>query len=218
MAETAGLVVGGIALVSLFSTILEVHDYLEEARRFSEDIKIVFTKVNVMQERLNQWNRSVTGGELELKSTETLDPKCPEETQTMYECLLGIQLVMKSLARVCIRYKRKRRIEIDGKDTSRPSPRRILPAPFSGSFVPNPVYDAAHPLGSQGNRKSWKLKWSWVVIDRRKVQKLIIEADFLINNLEKITESLRQHKETGSGQLCSKIVVTCQNLKLKCMI
>lgn len=59
MAETAGLVLGGIALVGLVSTCVEIAEYLESAKNRATDFKMALTKVNLIKQRLRDWGAAL---------------------------------------------------------------------------------------------------------------------------------------------------------------
>lgn len=59
MAETAGLVLGGIALVGLISTCVEISEYLESAKNRAGDFKMALTKVNLIKQRLRAWGAAL---------------------------------------------------------------------------------------------------------------------------------------------------------------
>lgn len=59
MAETAGLVLGGIALVGLVSTCVEIAEYLESAKNRATDFRMALTKVNLIKERLRAWGAAL---------------------------------------------------------------------------------------------------------------------------------------------------------------
>lgn len=59
MAEAAGLVMGGIALVGLISTCVEIAEYLESAKNLAADFKMALTKVNLIKQRLRAWGAAI---------------------------------------------------------------------------------------------------------------------------------------------------------------
>lgn len=60
MAEAAGLALGGIALVSMVSTCLEILEYVESAKNLARDFKLAVTKVTLIKQRLNDWGAAMS--------------------------------------------------------------------------------------------------------------------------------------------------------------
>lgn len=60
MAETAGLVLGGIALAGLVTTCMEIVEYLESAKNRAGDYRLALTKVNLIKERLRAWGAALS--------------------------------------------------------------------------------------------------------------------------------------------------------------
>ncbi|KAL9941183.1 hypothetical protein ACHAP6_009242, partial [Verticillium nonalfalfae] len=54
MAETAGLVLSGIAITTLFTSCVEVLEYFENGRNWICDLGLAQAKVNLMKIRLSQ--------------------------------------------------------------------------------------------------------------------------------------------------------------------
>lgn len=59
MAEATGLVLGGVALVGLVSTCVEILEYLEDARNRAGDFRVALTKVSLIKQRLSDWGSDV---------------------------------------------------------------------------------------------------------------------------------------------------------------
>ncbi|KAG7102552.1 hypothetical protein HYQ44_018362 [Verticillium longisporum] len=66
MAEAAGLVLGGVAITSLFTACIEILEYFENGRNWVCDLGMAFAKVNLMKVRLSQlqddWLNTAVGG------------------------------------------------------------------------------------------------------------------------------------------------------------
>lgn len=59
MAEAAGLALGGIALVGLVSTCVEIAEYLESAKNRESEFTMALTKVNLIKQRLRDWGAAL---------------------------------------------------------------------------------------------------------------------------------------------------------------
>lgn len=60
MAEAVGLALGGIALVSLVSTCVEILEYVESARDLARDFRLALTKVSLIKQRLTDWGTAMS--------------------------------------------------------------------------------------------------------------------------------------------------------------
>lgn len=192
MAEAIGLVFGGVSLVSLFSTFIQVHDYFEELKSFSEDVELVFTKVNVIKERLQQWARSISRDTLGEETAKALDTRWPEQ-RGIQECLQAMQRILGLTVKLCHRYRYRQKRQKG--QTAQASLFGLLPSSPSQLFVllDNPTGSLVErPKIFKHKNSSLKLRCIWVFAHKRRIGKLINELDFLLNNLEKVTENLRQ--------------------------
>ena len=192
MAETVGLVFGGVALVSMLSTFTEIHQYFHDARFYGDDVQLVFTKVNVMKQRLNQWTRSISKETLDEETAKALDAGWPEQ-RAIQQCLEAMQRILTNTANICYRYRSK-----EQREATRP-----LSPPISN--YPSHLYLTLNHRASSNdltetqtnglgnNDGSPKLKkLLWVFSDKKKIEKLVTDFDFLLNHLEKVTENLRR--------------------------
>lgn len=88
MAEAAGLVLGGVALVGLISTCVEISEYLESAKNRAGDLKLALTKVNLIKQRLDDWG-SARGAQ-----PARMPPPDPQSSHTIDPSACGVLLLI----------------------------------------------------------------------------------------------------------------------------
>lgn len=59
MAEAAGLAIGALSLVGLFSSAIECMEYVDLARNYAQDYEIALVKFLLLKGRLNAWGESL---------------------------------------------------------------------------------------------------------------------------------------------------------------
>lgn len=59
MAETAGLVIGGIGLLSLFDSCMSAFEYVDSGRQYGKDYNKAALKINLLRLRLSRWKQTV---------------------------------------------------------------------------------------------------------------------------------------------------------------
>lgn len=103
MAETAGLVLGGIALVGLISTCVEIAEYLESAKNGARDFKMALTKVNLIKQRLCDWGAALpVDTPHDKQSNHTVAP--PGCGVLIEETLCGIKVLLDKTNRMSKRH------------------------------------------------------------------------------------------------------------------
>lgn len=186
MGEVVGIALGSI---TLFSTLIDLVDFFQEARFFSEDVEIVFTKITVMKERLDQWTRMISVDSLGQETAKALDTRLPQEND-IQGCLYRMRTILEHTVRTCYRYRRRQKPTTHAKQALARLRQRYAPS--------HPPSQAAEALPSELSQPRThkpvplRLKFLWVLADKKKLQKLMSDLDFLLNNLEKVTENLRK--------------------------
>jgi len=95
MAEAAGLVLGGVALVGLISTCVEISEYLESAKNRAGDLKMALTKVNLIKQRLDDW------GSARGTQPVNMPPPDPHSNHTIDSSACGVLLLIEeTLSRI----------------------------------------------------------------------------------------------------------------------
>lgn len=194
MAEPVGIALGSIAL---FSTFIDLVDCFQEAKDFSEDVDIVFTKVNVMKERLDQWSRMVSGDALGEETGRALSARLSEQ-KDIHGYLQRMRTILDHTVRTCHRYCRRQ--------NSSKNMTQALSCFLQQDAPSHMPITASRPLYAELRQPTTRklvplrLKLSWVLTDKKKIEKLMGDLDFLLNNLEKVTENLRNHIISNHGR------------------
>ncbi|KAF2232564.1 hypothetical protein EV356DRAFT_517322 [Viridothelium virens] len=171
MADVAGLVIGAIALASLFSTCIELFDYFELGRSYACDYQLACTKLGLLRARLSQWgdalNVAAPGGEHPV-----LRDCWPIEGEIVGRSLLGIQSILDNTTLLVEKYnvERKGRSMIKSLTVQA---RQIIRA------------------GTDSNSRLIRRRTLWAIHDKVKFDALIQDLSFLIENLEKVVNRLR---------------------------
>lgn len=89
MAETAGLVVGVVALASLFNTAVECFEFVQLGRSFGKDFQTSQLKLDSARLRLSRWGQSLGLGE-DVRDVTSLQGRFGSEANVKHaEALLG---------------------------------------------------------------------------------------------------------------------------------
>jgi hypothetical protein len=183
MAEAAGLAVGTIALASLFQTCLDFLEYIEDARSIKCDRERGETKLGLLKMRLKQW-----GGDLQVTTPGHehggLREHWSEENGTIKNCLAGIAGILKDASTLMYGY----------------APCKKNPVSILSEFdFFGEDYKAIENLDPRQNTTkgfaTLKQRILWALKDKRRLNTLIIELDFFVTNLEKVTQRV-----TNSGK------------------
>lgn len=201
MAEAAGLVLGAVAFAGVFSTCMEMLEYLEHSRNFARDVQITLTKLSFMKQRLQDWGTGLPGTVVDADKTGPTPLKYDSsERQLITESLFGIKAILASTASLCARY---------GKGVHTPCSNPLHPrqAPNLSGDSHILVGSEGRPTAHNGECISYKKsegtlrapacintlrqKASWALTDRRKLNDLIADLEFLLSNLEKVSKRLK---------------------------
>ncbi len=186
MAEAAGLTLGGIALASLFSTCIEMLEYFEKGKNLTRDLGVALTKVNLMKRRLSQWGSAMAvnppGAEAQV-----LRDRWPIESGVIIESLSGIQDILNTTTKVCRKYQWCNKDKLQWADDHRPEASLLEPA--------GTIRCSSRPPQRRSVLHTVHRKLAWVIQDRKRVESLIADFDFLLSNLEKIGERLINERQ-----------------------
>jgi hypothetical protein len=184
MAEAAGLALGGIALASLVSTCVEFIEHFEDGRDCMRDFSLAVTKVKLMKIRLGQ-----LGG---IDNT-SIGPHLPDGdaggdwhhvSSAIPDSASGIMDIIQRATKICRRY------SYGGHDeASMPGPQAA--AQSSQEQRHDSVSSGETLQGPTGRRatlQAVRRSISWAFHDKKKFNGLISDLDFILCNLEKITE------------------------------
>ena len=95
MAETAGRVVGVVALTGLFNNTVECFEFVQLGRAFGKDFQTSQLKLNNARHRLSRWGKSLSLDE-DVRDTASLQGRFGSEANVKHgEALLG-QIIARS--------------------------------------------------------------------------------------------------------------------------
>ena len=172
MAEAAGLALGGIALVSLFKSCVDLFEYFELGKSYHYDYHLASTKVRLLRARLNQW-----GDELQSQQTGEDDSLiCSEKCTTITDSLLGIKEILGCTDKFGEKYGiDRRRVSIL---------QQVVKLPLQ--LINDRETRVEEHYQKRSNSISLRRRTTWAIHDKRRFDLLIADLDFFITNLEKV--------------------------------
>jgi hypothetical protein len=194
MAEASGLVIGAIAMASLFSTCIDLFDRFELGRNYAYDYEIACTKMCLLKARLSDWGISLNLG-VPGRECPALRQHWMEEQDVVGRSLFGIKEIFENASLLAEKYKL--------------IPER--PGIVKNVILHRPK-QAESDSTEQNSPKCTETRWSqlrkrtvWAIHDKQKFDTFIENLSFLIENLEKVTKriekrSLKQNPCTNQGE------------------
>lgn len=180
MAETVGLAFSGVALISLFSTCLEMVDYIDNGKSYFTDAPIAATKVELLRTRFKQW-----GEDMNIMNADHVEESAwsPDENKIIVDSLEGIKKVIETALRFTGKHKispslQHGRLLFDDKRNYTPGN-----SPITTTWI---QYTSVI--------KNLMKRTTWAVLDKRKLNSSISELEFLIENLEVVSRHHRQNR------------------------
>ncbi|KAM0715092.1 hypothetical protein Q7P37_009557 [Cladosporium fusiforme] len=160
MAEAAGLAVGAIALASLFTTCIELLDYFELGQRYEDDYDLACTKINLLQARLSTWGQ-VT--QIQEPGREHPSLRDPSNRIAVSSSLITLRTILSNTDDLRKKYEFFQEKHGFAKRPCRPQ----RPAFLSLSL---------------------RRRTTWSIRDKGKFDRFIVDMNFLVENIEKVTE------------------------------
>jgi hypothetical protein len=166
-AEAAGLAVGVIALASLFTTCVELLDYVELGKNYLEDYRLACTKTNILHARLSIW-----GGAAHILHPGHEHPllRVPAKRDAVGASLQSLKDVLSNTEIL------RRKYDLGTQELTLSTKDRARPQKFA--------------IWSLNLRR----RTTWSIRDKAKFDRFIEDVSFLMNNLEKVTETLGSSK------------------------
>ena len=178
MAEVPGLIIGAVALASLFSTCIDLFDRFELGRNFIADYQLASTKLSLLKTRLWHWGRALN---IEVPGSEcsSLREHWYEEKDIVGRSLLGIERLLSDVSLLEEKYK------MSPKPVSR---LRYCAVQSRSSLSRSSSDSTTAPLSAA---TFFRKRTTWAVHDKGKFDALIQDLSFFIENLENVTLRLR---------------------------
>ena len=192
MADLAGLLLGTVALASVFGSCVELFEWFELAQNHKEDYQIACTKLSLLFSRLKTWGASlsVTNPGREHPA---LRQRWKEERDVIGRSLLGIKHIFENAALLAEKYK------LTPEESRETQP--TLPNEAMGLLTDMTGFKP--PKTKTNFWKSWRKRTVWAIHDKQKFDGFIGDLSFLIENLETVGDrivlsSISRDKIAGS--------------------
>ena len=179
MADVSGLILGTIALASLFKTCIELFDYFELGKNYAYDYQLACTKIALLKARLLTWGlllRIEEPGE----EHSALRQHWGDEHEVIGRSLFGIKAIFENASILAEKYRLTAR----------------RPRPFKSIIHPRGKEQQSvedDTILTKASATSWAFlgkRTVWAIHDKQKFEQFIQDLSFLIENLEKVTERL----------------------------
>jgi len=182
MAEVAGLALGTVALVTLYSSCLDLINCIESGKNYVDDYGRVCTKLCLLKRRLLDWGQASSIAAPPGHGDEFLPIHWFEDQQQVVRrSLSDIYSIFRNTSILVEKYK--------AKEKSASCVRRAL---TSRSLKTLPAPDQKPCNEARGSSLSLlRRRTTWAIHDKQQLDNSIQELDFLIRNLEIITCRLR---------------------------
>ena len=191
MAEASGLVIGAIAMASLFSTCIDLFDRFELGRNHAYDYEMACTKMCLLKARLSDWGISLNLG-VPGRECSALRQHWTEEQDVVGRSLFGIKEIFENASLLAEKYKL--------------IPER--PGTFKNFMLHRPKQAESDSL-EPSSPKSTETRWSqlrkrtvWAIHDKQKFDTFIENLSFLIENLEKVTKRIEKRSSKQNPCTC----------------
>lgn len=211
----AGLIVGGVALASLFSTCVEAFEDVQVARSFGSDVEASLLKLRLTQRRLTRWGESVrildtpsTGTEEGQQGRQVFSvPVASEkEAREVADSLGQIMETFEAIKKTSKRFA----VKIGAEGTT------VYTQEGEGSTDMQALVTQTRAL-SQARHRSANLaqKTAWALYDKKHFNELILKVGEFVNELVDLFPAARETQM----QLCVRDAVVLtevrQEAKLK---
>jgi Prion-inhibition and propagation len=182
MAEAAGLVIGGIALIALFDDSIKFLECIDSGRHYSKEYEQALTMMLVLRARLAAWGESVNvsqpGQELP-----ALRNGWSKYQEPVARSLVGIKSLFNNSKTLEQKYGLKQSSMDPG------APPLVATPSHSGSFE-ELEHSLATTIALRQRDTSFRKKFIWAIKDKKKFDALIAEVSAYIDGLEGISSSL----------------------------
>jgi hypothetical protein len=169
MAEVAGLVVGGVALASLFESCMLTFDLIDAGKNCSRDYQEAALIITLLGSRLRRWEEAYR----------TVSPSnTARDGELAEQALESVNSNLESLCKTAERYQQKDKSTNIASLTDRLQKMHVSSARSTGSTT-----------GSK-TKPSLRSKIIWALHDKPKVETIIQTVRFKIEELESLSQSL----------------------------
>ena len=199
MADVSGLVIGAVALASLFTTCIELFEYFELGRNYAYDHQLAITKLTLLKARLAGWGLS-----LNVRSPghedSGLRKSWPSERDVVGRSLFGIKDIFENASLLVDKYKLTPR---------RTRTFRLVPPLGSDALLPLTT-DPRVRTATSSNWLHLRKRTKWAIHDKQKFDRFIDDLSFLIENLEKVNDRIGMSNDPAANIKVSRSPRTSQ--------
>ncbi|CAI9636432.1 unnamed protein product [Alternaria burnsii] len=186
MAEAAGLVIGVVALASLFNNTVECFEFVQLGRTFGKDFQTSQLKLDSARLRLSRWGKSL-GLDDDVRDTVSLQGRFGSEANVKHaEALLGqIVELFAEAEGVSSRYR------------GRTEPQDSSLAVYDPQTDLDPAMAKLHEKMRQlaierQNRSGVRQKAGWALYQEKQFRRLIEDITELVNDLDNLFPATQQ--------------------------
>lgn len=186
MAETAGLVVGVVALAGLFNNTVDCFEFVQLGRTFGKDFQTSQLKLDSTRLRLSRWGKSLSLGE-DVRDTASLQGRFGSQSAVKHaEELLGQVIELFAEAEgVSKRY--GDRVQSDDDSLAVYSPQTDLDPP--AAKLHNQMRELAI---ERQNRSGVRQRAKWALYQEKAFRRLIEDITELVDNLVELFPAVQQ--------------------------
>ncbi|KAF3029617.1 hypothetical protein E8E12_000606 [Didymella heteroderae] len=196
MAETAGLVVGVVALAGLFNNTVDCFEFVQLGRSFGKDFQTSQLKLDNARLRLSRWGKSLSLDE-DVRATTSLQGRFGSEANVEHaEGLLGQMVELFAEAE-----------GVSNKYKSRMQPQDNSPAIYDPATDLDPAMATLHEKMRQlaierQSRSGVRQKAKWALYQEKQFRRLIEDITELVDSLVELFPATQQTQR----ELCDREV------------
>lgn len=196
MAEIAGLVIGGVSLVTLFDTCLSGYDKIELARNYGRDYERLVVKFELLRTRFYLWGQAMgleqapnsAQGLAEITESQiALCTNWNSVKETVGNSLVAIQGLLQDLSKLEKSYGLVR-ISDSKVASAEASESQMVMRDRQKSSALSEVFESLSVRSRSWQKESSpRKKFLWAIRDREEFQELINELLVFVENLEAVS-------------------------------
>ena len=181
MAEPIGLTLGTVALVSLFSSCVELVNYFELGRSYQYDYSVACLKLSLLRTRLESWGHTLRVRDTEHEA-KSLRRNWLQEQDVVERSLLGIKSIFGDAELLKDKY---RLVPRTSKTLSRSQEAR------SKSALAAQDQTSSRYLSKCSRFSLSRQSTKWAIRDKDKFDAFLHDLEFFISNLEHVQSRLK---------------------------
>ena len=206
MAEAAGLVVGAVSLATLFSTCVELAEYIHLAQNLGREYEESYTKFLLLKLRLQAWGRSMKIGDQDVDD-QFLQQLDEPERLAVGRSLVAIKGLLLTVRTLQFRYS-------GGSAPDEVSTALMTRHPPSADFQEIETQLATASCHRQ-KRASLRSKVVWAIRDKKAFEELIADLRLYVDELNHVAQRISATNDQPPSIERSRTASSNDNLSLK---